>query len=267
MLWATLPLAVLFWGGKGIAASRTFQVQVVTQPSSPNGQFTGQVVAANFDDPSPNPCYRKNDCYFAGFVNSKSWGEAGRAGYGTTDSVRVSERKLAAGEGRTMGDVARLLRDRGLLFVSMMDYLPAQYGRDPTFCIYVRDGQQVAGTLSSNCADAPVAPTSCELTPASVNFDWGEVKRSDSGYPELSRTLKVTCSRPTNIGLSVSGQSIPLNGNASTRAEFNLGSGWTGGTDRYVSDTASIEMKSRLIGLEDATGEYSGSAVMMFEQL
>ncbi|MFP2167616.1 hypothetical protein ACLEYI_22025 [Enterobacter ludwigii] len=74
------------------AYAKTFQVQLVTQPSNPNGNFTGKIVAADFNDPTPNYCYGRDSCYYAAFVNSKSWGEGdGAATLVLTRAIKVRD--------------------------------------------------------------------------------------------------------------------------------------------------------------------------------
>lgn len=94
----------------------------------------------------------KKECYFDVFANSKKWGEKGKSGYGISDVNKVPERQAAAKEARTMGELAAMLRDRGLLFLDMRDYLGVDNGNDPTFCVYawMGSGKQQVGTLSSN---------------------------------------------------------------------------------------------------------------------
>ncbi|MBW4204140.1 hypothetical protein JW319_22570 [Enterobacter cloacae subsp. cloacae] len=248
--------------------AKTFQVQVTGVPQVPHAYFTARIAAVDFDDPAPNFCYQKRNCYFAGFVNSKSWGEQGKQSYITTDTFSIERRERVAYSAKTMGELAQGLRDNNLLYKDMSGKLYPQDGDDPTFCIYaaVNYGQQ-AGTLASNCADAPVPPASCDLTPESLTFDWGILPNTKADEIELSRSIKVTCTEPTTVRLSISGEFISLNGDINTRAEFNLGSGWTGSTKVTVRNSEVIEMKSRLKGLRNSSGEYSGSSVLVFEQL
>ncbi|MEG4678885.1 hypothetical protein UXO62_01405 [Enterobacter cloacae] len=255
------------------AYAKPFQVQITTQPNSPNESFIGKIVAADFNDPTPNYCYGKSNCYYAAFVNSKSWGENGRAGYSTIDTERVSERISWARSSSTMGELARALAKNDLLYMDMRDYLPASEGNDPIFCVYAAysagRGQQIPGTLVSNCADAPVSPTACTLTPESIEFNWGVVTNIQAGEIELSKPVSITCTRQTRIGLSISGDYIPLNGDKNTRAEFDLGNGWTGKTqvNVCVNESKNVQIKSRLVGLERQQGDFTGSSVLIMEQL
>ncbi|MEW5494395.1 hypothetical protein ABGT23_01910 [Enterobacter cloacae] len=249
--------------------AKTFQVQILDQPSSPNAVFSAKIVASDFNDLTPNYCYNKDSCFFSGFVNDKSWGETGLGGYGSYDNERISERQRAAREARTMGELAQLLSNRGLLAVTMRDSLPANLGNSPTFCVYAKTSvsNQIAGTLVSNCADAPVAPISCKLTPEQMNLDWGTITNKAAGHLEISKKVNISCTKASNVGLSISGGSIPLNGDVNIRAEFNLGDGWTGKTQLNVLDDIVVEIKSRLVGLENEEGVFYGSAILMMEQL
>lgn len=251
------------------AYTKTFQVQLVTQPSNPNGFFTGKIVAADFNDPTPNYCYGRDSCYYAAFVNSKSWGEGGRSGYATVDESDKNRREQAAKNARTMGELAKELYKLNILYMEMNDFLPSYYGKDPTFCMYANyaHGYQVAGTLASNCADAPVAPTACTLTPDSIEFDWGMISNTSAGKIELSKSVNIVCTRPANIGIYISGDYISLNGNKNTRAEFDLGKGWTGKTVVDVKEQMNVQIKSRLVGLEHQHGDFTGSSVIIMEQI
>ncbi|MEM5488243.1 hypothetical protein [Enterobacter cloacae] len=250
------------------AYAKTFHVQIVTQPPVTDGHFEGRIVAADFNDPTPNFCYGRNDgCYYAGFVNDKSWGENGKAGYSTTDNAHAQERMVLAREAKTMGELARTLNDKGLLSINLRDFLPKNQGDSPTFCVFANISRQIAGTLASNCADAPVAPTACTLTPDSIEFDWGMISNTSAGKIELSKSVNITCTRPANIGIYISGDYISLNGNKNTRAEFDLGKGWTGKTVVDVKDQMNVLIKSRLVGLEHQSGDFTGSSVIIMEQL
>ncbi|MHA6679821.1 hypothetical protein ACX43S_25350 [Enterobacter cloacae] len=239
------------------------------QPPEPGKMFSASVVAADFNDPTPNFCYEKNECYFAGFANSKSWGEQGKQGYGTSDLAQVPARRAAAKKAKTMGELAVALREQGLLYIEMKDFLDIDKGTDATFCMYAHTntGKQQAGTLVSNCSDAPVAPVSCKLTPEAVLFDWGTVTPKIANTRQLKKNVTLKCTKPTNIRLYISGDYISLNGNQDTRAEFNFGNGWTGKTEVYVENDISVEMNSRLVGFEDKNGDFSGSSVLVMEQI
>jgi hypothetical protein len=67
------------------AQAAPFHVSLITVPDSPNGKFTGIIDGADYNDTSPNPCYRVDRCYMAAFVNDKSWGPDGKQGYTTYD--------------------------------------------------------------------------------------------------------------------------------------------------------------------------------------
>ncbi|CAI1889610.1 MULTISPECIES: hypothetical protein [Serratia] len=264
------PAFILICSASGYG--KTFQVQIVTQPENPNGDFSAKIVSADFNDPTPNYCYQVTGCSWRGFVNSKSWGVNGKNGYNTADTAYKDKRENIAYMSRTMGEVATRLRNENILEIVMIDYLGHDNGEkgDPTFCVYAykNRGNQQEGTLASNCADSPPIQTVCELTPDSVVFNWGTVNQSKSGYIELEKSAQVKCSRPSTIRLSVSGMTIPLNGDSSTRAEFNLGDGWTGSVQKSV-DTAPAVMpiQARLVGLESQVGTFNGSSILLLEVL
>lgn len=250
---------------------KTFQVQIESQPDTPNGVFYARIVSANFTDKTPNTCYQRYSCSWRGFVNSKSWGENGRVGYETNDTYNIARRESIAFKSKTMGDLATNLKNDGLLYITVNDYLRAGYS-DPTFCIYAYIGKagigQIYGSLASNCADAPIKPATCEFkSNDQINFDWGTVTQSTVGYREISKNFQLTCSKPTQVKVSISGYSIPLNGIQKTRAEFNLGDGWSGEIKKSVSETVTLELKARLIGLENVTGNYTGSAILLLETI
>ncbi|EKS6740659.1 hypothetical protein NTH60_004710, partial [Enterobacter ludwigii] len=249
--------------------ARTFHVQLLSQPEEGHFRVNGHIVAANFDDPTPNFCYKKKGCYFAAFSNSKSWGENGSNGYGTQDKSLWEKRAEAAFSATTMGEVARNLRDKGVLNVEMS----TQMRPDARYCVYAArnldnfTASQYAGTLMSNCVDIPMVVAACTLTPDNILFDWGTLPSTEVSTVELTQSLTVACSQPTSIRLSINGEYIPLNGDNTTRAEFNLGNGWTGSTNVSVTNSEVIHMKSRLKGLSNRSGEFSGSAILLLEQL
>lgn len=56
--------------------------------------------------------------------------------------------------------VARRLREQGLLFIKLTDFLPSYEGKDPLFCIYAAiyasdRAEMHPLTRASNCADGP----------------------------------------------------------------------------------------------------------------
>ncbi|EKS6735761.1 hypothetical protein ACM93F_004233 [Enterobacter ludwigii] len=248
--------------------ANTFHVQVLELPHHIYDFAYGTIVAANYDDPTPNFCYQREECYYAAYVIPKGW--VAKPGYPTFDYPVDRRRFDAAKNSLTMGEVARALRDNGQLFIEMSDRMGSGEHEinDLVFCLFASYRlAMVQDVRASNCADAPVPPSSCELSPAMVNFDWGRIPNIQASQILLSRSIKVDCTQPTNIRLAISGEFIPLNGDLSKRAEFNLGSGWSGKTEVNVRNSAIIEMKARLIGLDDVEGDYSGSAVLIFEQM
>lgn len=248
--------------------AKTFHIQILRQPEESHYWLYSTIVSANFDDPTPNYCYQRKNCYFAMFDIPRVWGENGEDKRGSQDTSSSEVRSEAAFSARTMGEVARNLRDRGLLHKELSTFW-ASYEK---ICLYAgfkhdRIVRQYAGTLASNCVDIAVVPTACTITPESLSFDWGTLTNTEVSAVELTQSLMVTCTQPTNARLSISGEIIPLNGDSTTFAEFNLGSGWTGSTNVSVKSSEVINMKSRLKGLDNRSGEYSGSAILLFEQI
>lgn len=248
----------------GYSSAAPLHVRITSQPSAPNGTFSGVVDAADFSDPTPNPCFRNSSCYFAAFVNSKSWGAVGREGYHTVDDSNTALRREAVINAATIGEAARNLRDKGLLFLDMQDYLPASKGGDPTFCVYAADGnaRQKAGTLLSNCADAPTPPVDCQITSGDIDLDWGtQTLNHDMGLRQ--QTVTLNCSSPTRVRLTVSGEFITLSGDSTQRALINLGDGWNGTRILDVNGNKSIDLQAKLQGVGSKIGSFKGSAPLI----
>ena len=255
------------------ANAEPLHVSLSTIPDKPTGRFIGQVTAADFDSTIPNPCYKVTNCYIAAFVISKDWLPEGQEGYTSRDTVNYKKRSELAFSAVTMGELLKSLRDANLLYISMTDNLPSSKGENPTFCmfagIYRSYARLIAGTRLSNCADAPPSNTNCKLNFPSIEFDWGQVAQSVNGYKEISKTITVSCSKSARIKLSISGAYVPLNGDSSKRAEFDLGEGWNGSLSKVITQIPEehIEIKSRLVGMEDALGEYTGGSILILEIL
>jgi len=266
-------LCVLFFLLIVSANAEPLHVSLSTIPAVPTGKFIGQVTAADFESTMPNPCYKVTNCYLASFVISKDWLPEGQEGYTSWDTVNHVKRRALAFDAVTMGELLKNLRDANLLFISMTDYLPSSKGKNPTFCmfagIYRTYARLIAGTRLSNCADAPPSNSTCTLKFPSIEFDWGQVAQSVNGYKELSKTISVSCTQSARIKLSISGAFIPLNGDTSKRAEFDFGEGWNGSLSKVITQIPeeAIEIKSRLAGMEEAVGEYSGSSILILEIL
>jgi hypothetical protein len=168
----------------------------------------------------------------------------------------------------TMGELARSLDENGLLHVPTSDNLPSYLGNKPTFCIYasIRD-EQKKGTLQSNCADAPPAPSQCQLEPSSLIYDWGVVSTNTPITTTKNSVVTLVCTRPTDVRLYVSGGNIVLNGDVSTRAELDLGGGWGKPIEIRGVSQGKVQMNARLVGVGERAGQYEGSSVLVMEAL
>lgn len=253
-----------------VCRGEPIHVHLITVPPKPTDKFVGIVDGADFGSNELNPCYQVPQCYIAAYVISKDWLPNGKQGYTTFDITNAKRRADIAESSRYMGVLLTRLRDEGLLYTSMTDYLPANKGKNPTFCMFAgikkSYGELIAGTRLSNCADAPPIPSTCHITNQSVDYDWGDVPQSSGGYSELELPVGIVCSSPARVKLSVSGASVPLNGDSRTRAEFNLGEGWIGATSVDVFESTQVVIRARLVGMNSiAAGYYSGSSIIILE--
>ena len=167
-----------------------------------------------------------------------------------------------------MGEVARRLREQGLLFIKLTDFLPSYEGNVPTFCIdpaiYASDRAEMQPhTRASNCADTPPKVSYCRLTQNVIEFDWGAVP-AQGDYGTLTHAIHVSCDQPTSLRVYVSGGSIPLNGDIKTRVEFDFGRGWGQKALIYSAEGSDISMTARSVlgGERESIG---GCSILIME--
>lgn len=249
------------------AASGLLHVRLLTVPPDPNGYFTGMIDGGSETDPTPNPCYHREGCLLAAFVNSKSWGPNGQQGYNSVDRSYKSERASAVRNARTLGEAVVALKKVGLLHISMTDYLQSGLagGDDPTFCVYAAtivglNPTQEAGTLMSNCVDAPPPPTDCHITTPSIDYDFGTM--SPGTTQTLVQNVGIECNRRSDLILSIAGEYIVLGGDDRQRAVVDLGKGPGKPNHISVEDTAEIPVSVQLQGM-DQPGSFLGSSILV----
>jgi len=247
-----------FWCLSSNAA--TFQIQSVSSPSSSDGGvFSAEITSANYSDPTPNYCYQKTHCFYAGFVGNNF----------SYDSAEEGSRENIAQRSKTMGDLAADLKSSGL-FTRM-----TSVGSSPDqFCMYPAQpglSDQIVNRIPglppvSNCLPVPPVRVSCHLTPESVDFEW-EGKVKSTSFPERAQDIQVTCTGPADVRLSVHTGYINLvAGNLNWRAEFNIDSqGWRGVATGKVDVTKTFTMVARIVGSNDYEGVFRASSALFLE--
>ncbi|MBK4784922.1 MAG: hypothetical protein FT714_12190 [Pantoea sp. Pent] len=172
----------LFVYGFVFCVNAQLYVELRSQPSNPNDRFAGIIIGGDENDPDPNPCYQVYNCSLRAYINSESWGESGKEGYGTVDKFSPSGWSTASQNAATLGEFVKMVRASGSISRLMEDYLPSSYGKDPIFCMYAgrynsstNSYYQIANTLISNCARGRPFPSICKIKEMEVNYDFGRV--------------------------------------------------------------------------------------------
>lgn len=259
-------IAILYlnFGNQGKAQTiQSIHVRLTEVPRKPNGMFSGVIDWWDLNSTYDNPCYRIPFCYFGGAAVRPNG--LMPPGYQTMDDDHIRERQGCAENNATMSAVGSCLKSMNSLYISVRDYLPAEYGPFVKFCVFRILGKYVdtaAGPMS-NCEEV-VRHSSCKFTEQEYHFDFGRVNEGDY-IPEMKLPIHIQCDAISRGKIVVSGQRIVLG--QTGYAEFDLfNGGWgnTGYWDTGYNNTFQGEIRARIINLSEI-GEWQGSGILLLQ--
>lgn len=249
--------------------TNSLSIGLTKAPTGHNKKMYARIIGGDDGDPTPNPCYGISSCYIAAWAVSGSWPNKYNHGYGTSDTARQPERQACGKAGRTIGAVVQCLREKNLLYIEMIDYLPENHGSDDEMCLFINAGYAMgvgadSGPLGS-CVKTYV-PTECEYSGTldiNVKGSAASINEGISSPATGGGSIKCDSDTSGTLRLTNTSGSITLDNGGQCAVDFGAGPGAglpltvSGGLPYQIS--ASCHFSGVVL-----PGVHRGSAVVLF---
>lgn len=261
-----MRLTILLWMiATQVSLSHAALQTIALRNPDPN-TYNFVLATGSFDDPTPNPCYRRENCDLRFFIIDRDWLPAGDAIY-STDRGSFDTPEWP-GSYRTLGEYWKAARNRTRVgFVKS----PVREVLKPCLVVGASDIDQPEwsvlrpGTIVSNCATAHIQAPSCSLSPETTNISIIS-SPSASGAVWDAPPLTLSCKTGGYVKIeTAAGEAIRLSGSPTARAVLDWGAGFGRPSVVWVqpNSTVPIRLRVRTEGLETASaGVLSGSAIV-----
>lgn len=267
--WAAIALTSLIPVLCLASITNSLSIELVKAPTGHNLPMYAQIVGGDDSDPTPNPCYGNTKCYIAAWAVSGTWPNKYMRTYPTNDVRDEITRKACGQTGKTIGDVVHCLRELNLLYITLTDYLPSNYGPDDEMCLFINEGANMnlgasLGPLGS-CVKTYV-PAKCYYTGTlDINVKGSASSINEGSSAPATGGGSINCDNDTSgtLRLTNTSGSITLDNGGQCAVDFGAGPG--AGLPLTVSGGRPYQISAscHFSGVEHP-GVHRGSAVVLF---
>ncbi|KYQ98600.1 hypothetical protein AWY96_08735 [Serratia plymuthica] len=233
---------------------------VLTVDTGQKSTLKYKIASADVNDPTPNPCYQRNDCSMA-----VTWYYSGGSGFGQV--YNASQYSFVAGS-KTLGDIGAALYRLGVVGNESWQDL---YGNNVR-CIYfgyVKGSGGFGRFPGQSCHQVSIDPAQCYFDTGSASINYGVVS-ADRVNGQIAQTvIHASCTQDIRvkvISAQASGSMVNLRPDGRLNAKITINDAPMSDGYTFTATPAgtALNIKSELIASgEIPPGDFYGNAVVV----